>query len=237
MEPAPGGSWYYGSGTEPKGPFTRHQMEGLVQAGTIGPATLVWTSSMPDWLPLGQSQLRQPALASGPSSAAGPGPAIAPAEMRSSETALRHFIGKNADYYLAKWSRMDEKNSKISFNWAAFIFGFSWVAYRKMYTYAALFIVIVGLETFLEYILDFSENASRAITVVIACYFGFFGNYIYKLHAETKTNEIVGQRLWNEARIELSRQGGTSFVAAIGFVLALVVVILFVAAVAERVLQ
>lgn len=237
MEAAPGGSWYYGSGTEPKGPFTRHQMEGLAQAGTIGPETLVWTSSMPDWLPLGQSQLRQSALAGGTSRASGLGAAIAPAEMRSDEAAQRHFIGKNADYYLAKWARMDEKNNKMSFNWAAFIFGFSWVAYRKMYTYAALFIVLVGLETLLEYMLDFSENASRAVTAVIAFYFGFFGNYIYKLHTEAKTKEIVGQRLWNEARSELTRQGGTSYVAAIGFVVALVAVILLVAAVAERVLQ
>lgn len=49
--------WYYGSGTEPKGPFSKEQIAALVQTGTIGDRTLVWTIGMASWVPFAQSAL------------------------------------------------------------------------------------------------------------------------------------------------------------------------------------
>ena len=49
--------WYYAEGSEQKGPFSAVQMQGFIAAGTVRADTLVWTSSMPDWLPLSQTEL------------------------------------------------------------------------------------------------------------------------------------------------------------------------------------
>ena len=33
------------------------------------------------------------------------------------------FIGRNYDYFLRKWEIAEQKKSKTSWNWAAFVFG------------------------------------------------------------------------------------------------------------------
>lgn len=48
------------------------------------------------------------------------------------------YIRKNVDTYLEKFKKMHNKDSKISWNWCAFLFCEFWFAYRKMYGVAAL---------------------------------------------------------------------------------------------------
>lgn len=80
----PSATWYYGSGTERKGPFSKEQMLGFAQAGVVGTSTLVWSPEMPNWAPFGSSNLAREvpvpaAPASSASALSAPGGQFAPA--------------------------------------------------------------------------------------------------------------------------------------------------------------
>ena len=147
---------------------------------------------------------------------------------------LKLFVGKNYDYFLKKWEIVEKKKSKQSWNWAAFLLGFMWMAYRKMYLYSWIFIGAFVVEVLCEYAFNIPDNISKGIGFGINATFGWQGNYWYKLHAEKKVNEITAMYSPDQARIELAKQGGTSIGAAIGFVVALVAMIILVTTVAER---
>jgi uncharacterized membrane protein YjgN (DUF898 family) len=46
--------WYYANNGQRSGPISDAEFQALVQAGTIGPTTLVWRQGMANWLPLSQ---------------------------------------------------------------------------------------------------------------------------------------------------------------------------------------
>lgn len=60
-------SWYYATGSDPVGPYSRDQMTTLVTLGVLKPETLVWSDGMADWTPVAQSSLatvtRRPVVA------------------------------------------------------------------------------------------------------------------------------------------------------------------------------
>lgn len=144
------------------------------------------------------------------------------------------FIGKNYEYYLRKWETAEQKKSKQSWNWAAFLLGFAWMAYRKMYLYTSIFIGVVIVVAFCELAFGLPENLTNAIMLAISVTIGFQGNSWYKLHVEKKVKEITAMNAPEQAKIELARQGGTSIGAAIGFVVALLAIILLMVVVAGR---
>lgn len=47
-------------------------------------------------------------------------------------------------YYLNAIKRL-EKSGEHTWNWAAFFFGGAWMAYRKMYLYAFLYVLVTGI--------------------------------------------------------------------------------------------
>lgn len=49
--------WYYTVGSEQKGPVGVDQIRAMVSSGSLGPDTLVWTSTMTEWQPLGRTPL------------------------------------------------------------------------------------------------------------------------------------------------------------------------------------
>lgn len=145
---------------------------------------------------------------------------------------LKLFIGKNYGYFFKKWAIAEERKSKLSWNWAAFLLGFSWMAYRKMYRYSWLFIGLLVVETLCEYILSVPESMSRALNVSIAATFGSQGNAWYKLHVEKKVKEIAAMNSPEKAKVKLEEQGGTSIGAAIGFAVVLFALLFLVNVVA-----
>jgi len=54
------------------------------------------------------------------------------------------FVGTKSSTYRKKWARLDPASpfSKLSWNWSAFLFGSYWLAYRKMYLYAIILVVV-----------------------------------------------------------------------------------------------
>lgn len=144
------------------------------------------------------------------------------------------FVAKNYEYFLRKWEIAEQKKGKLSWNWAAFLLGFSWMAYRKMYLYSWIFIGVVIVEILCEYAFGFPDKLSNAINIGIAATFGSQGNSWYKLHVERKVKEITAMVTPEQAKIELARQGGTSIGAAIGFVVAFFAIVFLVVFIAER---
>jgi uncharacterized protein YecT (DUF1311 family) len=136
------------------------------------------------------------------------------------DDASKIFVGKDYDYYLRKWEIAEQKKSKNSWNLFAFLFGFAWMAYRKMYLYSLIFIGVIAVEILCEYAFDFPDRFTNAINITIPVITGFLGNSWYKYHVKKKFKEITANTLNSpeKVKIELIRQGGTSIGAAIGFI-------------------
>lgn len=50
--PADSGEWYYLAGNQRVGPADSAGLQALVDAGTLGPDSLVWAAGMEDWQPV-----------------------------------------------------------------------------------------------------------------------------------------------------------------------------------------
>lgn len=107
-------------------------------------------------------------------------------------------IESEEEYYLKAFKRLDEYG-KHTWNWAAFLFGSSWMAYRKMYLYALFLSIITGIFEFCACLLlsfnIYGHLVSRHLLeneypylylFVILCpyiisgvFVGYFGNAMY----------------------------------------------------------
>ncbi len=151
----------------------------------------------------------------------------------SRDDAIKIFIGKNHAYFLNKWEEASKKNARQSWNWVAFLLGFGWMGYRKMYLYSWIFMGIIGVETLCELAFGLPASLSGMVNIAIACIFGAKGNIWYKRHVEKQVNAILAMHDPAQARIELARQGGTNVGAAVGFVVGLLALLVLIAIVAE----
>lgn len=127
------------------------------------------------------------------------------------------FVGQNYGYFEKKWLAAGKHAYKYSWNWVAFLFPGSWLAYRKMYLYSLL--AILG-ELALGIVLTLyplkSEFKSLLYETLLALILGLSCNHWYKLHAEKKVNAITDLGLTPEkTRDELITQGGVSMSAAV----------------------
>lgn len=52
--PAAMAQWFYGEDGRQVGPVEDAELQALIAAGQVGPATLLWHEGMPNWLTLGQ---------------------------------------------------------------------------------------------------------------------------------------------------------------------------------------
>lgn len=133
------------------------------------------------------------------------------------------FVGKNSDYYKRKWEAMDLKEKKkkdFSFNAAGFFLSLLWLGYRKMYKqvfFIALAFLAVDVTLYVvgyQYQLDrLIDPIDRSIGTTMSVLLGFYGNALYRNHAEKKVLNIRQTTSDPSAReIELKKQGGKGFV-------------------------
>jgi len=117
------------------------------------------------------------------------------------------FIGKNAEYYIPQFQKMDATNSMISWNWAAALGNIWWMLYRKMYLYALIAWVA---NMVLNFLLPVAGLGSWIVTCVL---FGLFGNWAYKKKVE---EELAAAPLDPAARqAQLASRGGITWVPVI----------------------
>jgi hypothetical protein len=146
---------------------------------------------------------------------------------------LAAFVGRKANYYLAKWNIAEQSIPRSTgFNWAAFFLTGLWLPYRKMYRATAILWGIIVLESILEEFVwvgmlgrpEPSSGWDAATGLVIAIFCGNFANGWYLSHARRAIAEVRASGLAGDEYLQaLARRGGTNMLAALG-VLVLVVV-------------
>lgn len=108
------------------------------------------------------------------------------------ESEYANYIQKNQAYYLSKFC---SRGGKIGWNWAAFFLGPLWLAYRKMYAQAALWI----------FVLMFTSVFGLFLLALLA-------NRLYYLQAtQFIAMQKISQLSPEEQRIKIIRAGGTLF--------------------------
>lgn len=120
-----------------------------------------------------------------------------------SEEIIKDFVQKNSDYYLAKWRLLSSKNSKISWNWSAFLFGVMWLGYRKMYLYSFIFVLLT--------IFTIIPILGLFISLALWIGLGMVGNYLYGKFTYNKLTELkIAFPEESKFKEEVLKAGGTS---------------------------
>ena len=124
------------------------------------------------------------------------------------------FAGKNAEYYKAKFRKFEIRGVETfapTWNWAAFLFTFWWMLYRKLYLWAFLWLLL----TFIPYF---------GLVFWIAA--GITGNYLYYRHAMSRIRDARSAQPPHQLPTVLAELGGVNewvipvaIVVTLGFLL------------------
>lgn len=124
------------------------------------------------------------------------------------------FVGSNGTYYDERWRFMEWRNRRRSWNWAAALSFGGWLAYRRMYLAAALFLLWLGLLVALAVngVLLWPLGVALAAALFAL---GSYGNALYMLRYRRAALEAAQGDGQHQDRLSaLARAGGTSRLAA-----------------------
>lgn len=96
------------------------------------------------------------------------------------EDEMALYIRNNAGFYLGKFDKMETQNTKITWNWACFLFTGLWLIYRKMYNWFAAFILFWIAEGFVLAALGNFGIIDTLLNIAVSVLMGMYGNYLYK---------------------------------------------------------
>ncbi len=136
------------------------------------------------------------------------------------------YIKRNVDKYLEKFKKMHRNNTKVSWNWCAFLFGGAWFLYRKMYkcfllTYLVIYALAIALVAGSALImgeaafLDFANwmpvllIGSTAIGLFIGIVIGLFSDSWYRNKVDklvARGDDAQTDEEWEKAH----KKGGTN---------------------------
>ncbi|HBE18244.1 MAG TPA: hypothetical protein DEG17_24325 [Cyanobacteria bacterium UBA11149] len=152
------------------------------------------------------------------------------------EQEIRAFVGNNSGYYLSRWSAfLSGEGNESGFNVAAFLISGLWLPYRKMYKITLIFYGIIVAESILEYILfvgilNYEEPPvvlSNILGIALAMICGVYGNRWYYSHTCNKIDRLRRLNLSEESlKQALRRCGGTSWFAAVGYLMMSLIVLM-----------
>ena len=153
---------------------------------------------------------------------------------------VMEFVGKNKDTYRKKWSKFKygKKGAQFSWNWAAFIFGFFWFAYRKMNVYAYLFFGVITIIDVLFLITTKQTSTNNSSFFGVFLIIALLGNQSYLEFVVKKVNKLKEQYPNKDERLKLiKKRGGISWINVLIFILAMVVYAFAISIVEENVYQ
>ncbi|MBE6887329.1 MAG: DUF2628 domain-containing protein [Ruminococcaceae bacterium] len=118
------------------------------------------------------------------------------------DTVAAELIRKNKEYYIPVFHKLKSEGKYVSWNWPAFLAGPFWMVYRKLYLWAAGFMLVS--------LLLMIEGAGILLHVLA----GLFGNYIYMKQIDdlTAQSKILSS---NEQAEFVRKKGGVNTVAVI----------------------
>ncbi|GAA0451324.1 DUF2628 domain-containing protein [Alkalibacillus silvisoli] len=145
---------------------------------------------------------------------------------------VQDFIGHKYWYYLKSFTNMKRKQSKLSWNFAAFLLGIAWLAFRKMYRHAAAFGVIIAVLIGLMVFRQVHEQSPEQFWVVVVgvlllthLIIGFLGNHYYMYHVYRHVKVIAYTPVSREKQVKGAEQTGrTSLISSVSAILTLAVV-------------
>lgn len=122
------------------------------------------------------------------------------------------FVGRNADIYEKRWTKMGQRRNKmVSWHWPAFFVSPFWSGYRQcwpgVWIYLGLYIVDGLLDVWLPVKFAYYDQTMFVVSVI----YGLFSNYNYLnfavQHIETM-RQVEPDR--EKRKFELTEQGGPS---------------------------
>jgi len=133
------------------------------------------------------------------------------------EDELTAFIGEKAPKYLLKFrnfsaDRIDRFSA--TWHWPAFLVGFWWLLYRKMYLWAFVYFILLTIPY---------ANVAAWITLPIS------GNYLYYRYAKKKILRVKTLQLSGDILKTLSDIGGINkWVPVVGIIVSIAAFFMFV---------
>jgi uncharacterized protein DUF2628 len=130
------------------------------------------------------------------------------------------FVGPNGTYYDERWRWMEWRRRNRSWNWAAALTLGAWLAYRRLYRPAALYLGWLGVIVLMvlhHVFLPLTVAAQLCVTVAI----GLFGNRLYQASFRRAALAVAEQHEEYGARLAaLAGRGGVDRSAAFAWSLA-----------------
>ena len=120
------------------------------------------------------------------------------------------FVGANGTYYDERWRFMEWRDRRRNWNWAAALSFGGWLAYRRMYAAAALFVLFLGL------LVALAVNGVLLWPLAVAqlaalLALGAYGNVLYMMRFRRAALEAAQGDGEHQDRLDaLARAGGTS---------------------------
>jgi len=127
-----------------------------------------------------------------------------------SEEEFAYFIWANSSKYIKAFRKFNidgvDKFS-ITWNWAAFVFQFIWMACRKIYLWALIGFVLVCIFNYAPFIM--------------MIFFGVTGNYIYYKHAKKKILNLKRTKKFSDSHemlMAMKKEGDVNVLLILGFI-------------------
>lgn len=137
---------------------------------------------------------------------------------------LAAFVGPNWDVYARKWNAADATGKQHGWNWPAFLIGPIWIIYRKMYKNAAILVGFYFLLGILEG-MGVPAGLTGAVQIAAIVAVAMFANHGYRQFVEERVAQVTRTTREAALKAELVRQGGTNMAGAIGFAVAMFVLV------------
>ena len=253
--------WWYASDNQKYGPYSETQLRELAQAGEVRAGDLIWHHGLENWVPATSIDGLIPPKPILPPELPVPSQTEPPSPVQETphwqDVLLHHataslptldaepmavFVGPNYGFYARRWAQAERFGGMISWNWAAFFLGLFWLAYRKMYLYCGVVIALALFMTGMAQAMRIPPEQVQLWQMYIAPIFsmlmGFFGNWLYRLHAERKIRQITASSASNPqlTPLLLAQQGGASLVSVLAVIAVMMMASIFGSMIAIRLL-
>jgi hypothetical protein len=118
------------------------------------------------------------------------------------------FVGPNGTYYDERWRWMEWRGRSRSWNWSAALSLGGWLAYRRLYWHAALYLGWLGL-LLLMALNGASLRLLAVILAAVATVVGLYGNTLYQQRFRKMALKVAHEHKDHAARLAaLAAAGG-----------------------------
>ncbi len=159
------------------------------------------------------------------------------------------FIGPSTQDYFLRMNQQDRRKSKFSFTLSAFFFSHLYFAYRKMWGWALLAVllqVVLSAPSYLAIFLqagvpllpgltadniNLLQNIALYAQIIRNMAFGVFALYLYRKDAAKKIRDLRGRLTGQDYQMALAKKGGVSVLGVVAvlavFFLAIILLVMY----------